>query len=229
MDALRGSPTSLGAAPLTSGMKRRHHHYARSGLDQIELRALELTLMEGKMPAPKGNRYATGNKGGRPSKYKPEYAEIAGKLCAKAGFTDVQLADWFEVSERTIYEWKLEHDEFSQALRAGKAETDDLVERATVAHITGYYVEVEELDRTGRVHKVRKWIPGNAHAGMKWLSSRRPAVYRNQKDVKHTLSMDDAFLRFLDQMDEQAKLDRADKAKVIELQADIRRQQASNR
>jgi hypothetical protein len=39
--------------------------------------------MEGKMPAPKGNQYAKGNKGGRPSKYKPDYAETAGKLCAQ--------------------------------------------------------------------------------------------------------------------------------------------------
>jgi hypothetical protein len=45
-----------------------------------------------------------------------------------------------------------------------------------------------------------------------------PEVYREQKNVKHQLSMDDAFLRFLDQMDEQAKLDRAHKAKVIEHQ-----------
>jgi hypothetical protein len=85
----------------------------------------------------KGQSICQGNKGGRPSKYKPEYAEIAGKLCARAGFTDVQLADWFEVSVRTIYEWKIEHDEFSQALRAGKEETDNLVERSTVQHIIG--------------------------------------------------------------------------------------------
>ena len=85
-------------------------------------------------------------------------------------------------------------------------------------HITGYYIEVEELDRTGRVHKVRKWIPGNAHAGLKWLSSRRPEVYREQKNHNHTLNMDQAFLRFLDQMDERAKLERARNARVIEHQ-----------
>jgi hypothetical protein len=92
--------------------------------------------MEGKMPAPKGNQYAKGIREEDPPN-KPEYAEIAGKLCARAGFTDVQLADWFEVSVRTIYEWKIEHDEFSQALRAGKEETDNLVERSTVQHIIG--------------------------------------------------------------------------------------------
>jgi hypothetical protein len=172
------------------------------------------------MPAPKGNQYATGNKGGRPTKYRPEFAETAQKLCAKFGYTDRQLAEWFEVSVRTIAEWKLKHDEFSQALRAGKSETDDLVERSTVAHITGYYVEVEELDRHGNKHKLKKWIPGNAHAGMKWLAARRPAEFRNQKDVKHTLDAGDAFLRVLEEMAEANKLAKAERAKVIELMPD---------
>jgi hypothetical protein len=157
------------------------------------------------MPAPKGNQYAKGNKGGRPSKYKPDFAEIAEKLCAKCGFTDEQLAQWFEIGVRTLHEWKLKHPEFAEALKVGKAETDDLVERGTVAGISGYYVVVDEMDRFGNVKQIRKWIPGNPHAGMKWLSCRRPEVYRQQKESKHILSMDDAFLRFLDQMDEEAK------------------------
>ena len=177
---------------------------------------MELNLMEGKMPAPKGNQFAKGNKGGRTSKYKPEYAETAQKLCARLGFTDERLADWFEVDVRTIHEWRLRHDEFSQACRAGKAETDDLVERAAVQHITGYYVIVEELDKFGVVHKLKKWIPGNAHAALKWLAARRPEVYREKRDVKHRLSADDAFLRFLDQMDEEAKLRKSQRARVIE-------------
>jgi hypothetical protein len=168
------------------------------------------------MPAPKGNQYAKGNSGGRPSKYKPEYAETASKLCARLGFTDEQLADWFEVDLATIHRWKLKHQEFCDALRAGKAETDDLVERGTLQHIMGYYVIVDEMDRFGNVKQMKKWIPGNAHAGMKWLSCRRPEQYREQKDVKHSLNMDDAFLRFLDQMDEQQKLERSNQAKLIE-------------
>lgn len=42
-----------------------------------------------------------------------------------------------------------------------------------------------------------------------------PDVYREQRVTKHQLSADDAFLRFLDQMDEQAKLERARNARVI--------------
>jgi hypothetical protein len=63
-----------------------------------------------------------------------------------------------------------------EACRIGKGETDNLIERGTASHIMGYYVEVEELDKFGVVHTLKKWIPGNAHAGIKWLSSRRPEI-----------------------------------------------------
>ena len=48
-------------------------------------------------------------------------------------------------------------DEFCEACRVGKGETDDLVERSTVQHITGYYVIVDEMDRFGNV-KQMKWF-----------------------------------------------------------------------
>ncbi|MBL3206262.1 terminase, partial [Klebsiella pneumoniae] len=41
---------------------------------------------------------------GRPSKYKPEFAEQAKKL-AVLGATDAQMADFFEVSVSTINLW----------------------------------------------------------------------------------------------------------------------------
>jgi hypothetical protein len=96
------------------------------------------------------------------------------------------------------------------------------VARSKVAHIQGYYVEVEELDRAGNKHTLKKWIPGNAHAGIKWLAARRPAEFREQKNVKQTLDAGDAFLRFLDAMDEANKLARAEQAKLIEHMPDSR-------
>src|SRR5262249_34676163 len=165
----------------------------------------QLTKRRLEMAAAERNQYAKGNKGGRPSKYKPEYCEVAQKLCAMCGFTDTQLAKWFEVNVDTIYQWRLKHPEFAEALKVGKAETDDLVERATVAGIAGYYITVDEMDRFGNVKQLRKWIPGNPHAGLKWLAARRPEQYRERKEDKRILSMDDAFLQFLEKMDEEQK------------------------
>jgi hypothetical protein len=115
------------------------------------------------------------------------------------------------VNVDTIYQWKLKHPEFAEALKVGKAETDDLVERSVVAHISGYYVTEDEMDRFGNVKQLRKWIPGNPHAAMKWLAARRPEQYRPQK--KKSLSMDKAFLRFLELVEKEAKRERqADRA-----------------
>ena len=37
----------------------------------------------------------------------------------RLGTTDVELADFFEVSPRTIANWSLEHDEFSISPKEG--------------------------------------------------------------------------------------------------------------
>jgi hypothetical protein len=72
----------------------------------------------------------------------------------------------------------------------------------------------------------KKWLATGQNAqvdctrltrGHELLNSRRPEVYREQKKVNHQLSMDDAFLRFLDQMEERAQLEKArDAPKMIE-------------
>ncbi|TMO12488.1 hypothetical protein CWB56_18595 [Pseudoalteromonas sp. S185] len=66
---------------------------------------------------------------GRPTDYKPDYAEQAAKLGA-LGATDFELADFFKVDTRTIYRWKNVHEDFCQALIVGKEKSDTRVERA---------------------------------------------------------------------------------------------------
>lgn len=81
------------------------------------------------MPAPEGNKFAAGNPGGgRPSSYKPEYAQIAEKMC-ELGATDNEVAEALGVSVRTIHSWKHEYEEFSASLKAGKSLADERVVR----------------------------------------------------------------------------------------------------
>jgi hypothetical protein len=78
------------------------------------------------MPAPKGNNYAEGNKGGRPPKFTPELIEqargyidscvdeyVEGKLHAANVPSIAGLARWLNVSRETIYAWREENKEFS--------------------------------------------------------------------------------------------------------------------
>ena len=60
---------------------------------------------------------------GRPSEYDPQILERVTKLCL-LGYTDVELAESFDVSEATIYNWKKQYPEFVEAIKAGKEHAD---------------------------------------------------------------------------------------------------------
>ena len=60
---------------------------------------------------------------GRPSLYKPEFAEQAFELCL-AGATNRDLADTFEVGHSTIDNWLQKQPEFAQSVRRGRALAD---------------------------------------------------------------------------------------------------------
>lgn len=62
-------------------------------------------------------------KRGRPSAFRPEFCAQADELC-KLGAIDKDLAEFFEVDERTINRWKEAHPEFRQSIRAGKIIAD---------------------------------------------------------------------------------------------------------
>ena len=62
---------------------------------------------------------------GRPTKYRPEFAKQARKLC-KLGATNQDLADFFEVDISTIWHWQTNHKPFFSALNLGKSEAGAL-------------------------------------------------------------------------------------------------------
>ena len=81
------------------------------------------------MGAPKGNKFAKRNRGGgRPTLYKPNYAEIARRMCTQ-GATRADLADRFGVTINTIMAWQLENEEFFRLLQAGREAADERVEQ----------------------------------------------------------------------------------------------------
>ena len=138
----------------------------------------------------------------RPSKFKPEFIAQAEKLC-KLGATDMELADFFEVEVRTLYRWKAENAEFCQALKSGKDEADDRVERSLYARANGY--EHDEVDIRVVMNQIvktpiRKFYPPDTTAAIFWLKNRKPSEWRDKQELEHsgavtlTLSEDDAKL-----------------------------------
>ena len=79
-------------------------------------------------------------KRGRKPTWRDGTLEQAKKLAA-LGATDVEIADFFEVSVKTLIRWKASHPEFCLALKAGKEIADARVEQRLYERAVGYSVE----------------------------------------------------------------------------------------
>ena len=99
------------------------------------------------MPAPKGNQYAVGNKGGRPTKYKPEYCQQIIEYFSREPVTTLYKREYYKdgalksetpilhpadfptlqefanmigVSKQTVLTWTEQHEEFMDAFTRAK-------------------------------------------------------------------------------------------------------------
>lgn len=126
--------------------------------------------------------------GGRPTDYKPEYAEQAAKLC-QLGATDADLADFFGVSGRTIYRWAAKHEEFSQSLKAGKDLADERVERSLYHKAVGYTFDSEKVFQfQGQIVRAetKEHVPPDTTAMIFWLKNRRKEQWRDRQEHELT-------------------------------------------
>ncbi len=129
---------------------------------------------------------------GRPTSYKPEYAAQAAKLC-ELGATDMELADFFEVSTSTIYAWRNQVAEFSEAVIAGKGAADARVERAFFNRAVGYTFESEKVfQHQGEIIRAdtREHVPPDAGAALNWLKNRQPDKWRDKHEIDHGVTGD---------------------------------------
>jgi hypothetical protein len=140
------------------------------------------------MAAPKGNKFAKGNKCGRPTAYRPEFAERVKNLC-QLGAIDVEIADFFGVSVQTLHNWRAAYQEFFEATRVGKEHADNRVERSFYQRACGYEYEAVEVVRRSKngltVTETSRHIPGDVTAQMKWLCNRMPRKWRKKVDINH--------------------------------------------
>lgn len=127
--------------------------------------------------------------GGRPSKYKPEFADQARQL-TNLGATDHDLAVFFKVADSTLYLWKLEHPEFSEALKLGKEVADTRVEQSLYHRALGYSHEAVKILMTkdGDVYREEyiERYPPDTVAAIFWLKNRKPTEWRDKQEIEHS-------------------------------------------
>ncbi|MES2782604.1 MAG: hypothetical protein V4657_07405 [Pseudomonadota bacterium] len=122
---------------------------------------------------------------GRPTDYKAEYATQAQKLC-DLGATDTDLADFFEVTERTINRWKINFPEFCQSLKLGKDAADDRVEQSLYRKATGYTFNSEKIfQNSGEIIRANtvEHVPPSDTAAIFWLKNRRGDKWRDKQEI----------------------------------------------
>lgn len=125
--------------------------------------------------------------GGRPSPYKPEYCDQVFRL-SLLGLTDVEMASFFEVTERTFQNWKSDHPEFFQSIKEGKEEADAKVTQSLYKRALGYShdaVKIVADAKTGSEHIVPyvEHYPPDTTAAIFWLKNRKPDRWRDRQTI----------------------------------------------
>jgi len=131
--------------------------------------------------------------GGRPTKYnKDAHPQRAYDLCLM-GATDKQLAEVFEVEEKTINNWKSAHPEFLQSLKDGKAKADANVAKSLYERATGYDdPEAVKIFMPAGADKpvyapYTKHYPPDVTAAIFWLKNRQSDTWRDKHEHDVTL------------------------------------------
>jgi hypothetical protein len=138
----------------------------------------------------------------RPTKYKQEYNEQAFKLCL-LGATDKSLADFFGVEEKTVNNWKEEHPEFLQSLKAGKEEADAKVAQKLYHRALGYsHPEDKFFIHEGKsvIVPFTKYYPPDATSAIFWLKNRKSEVWKDRREVD--ANVNHTFEQLLDDIEE---------------------------
>lgn len=120
--------------------------------------------------------------GGRPTKYKPEYAEQAYKLCL-LGMTNQELAKYFDVTDTTIDNWIANIPEFIGALKRGRDEADSNVADRLYRRAMGYEHDEDKIfvqnGETIIVPTVKHYPPDPVSA-IFWLKNRQRLKWRDK-------------------------------------------------
>lgn len=100
---------------------------------------------------------------GRKTDYRREYDELAKNYCL-LGATDVDLAGFFGVSDRTIKTWRSRNPSFAEACEGGKTRADALVARSLYDRALG----------------------GDTTACIFWLKNRQKHAWRDTHAIDHS-------------------------------------------
>ena len=108
---------------------------------------------------------------------------------ARDGLVDEQIAQNIGIVASTLYEWKKQYPEISEALKKGKEVVDRQVENALLKRALGYkYEEIktEETEEGKKVTVTTKEVVPDTTAQIFWLKNRKPEQWRDKQQIEHS-------------------------------------------
>jgi hypothetical protein len=129
---------------------------------------------------------------GAKTKYKKEFCEQAYKLCL-LGADDKRIAAFFDVSEKTLDNWKKAYPEFLQSIKEGKENADAVIAESLYHRAKGYQgKETKFFQKDGKVTDFRDVIvdhPPDTTACIFWLKNRQPKQWRDKQEMQIAVDM----------------------------------------
>lgn len=124
-------------------------------------------------------------KNGAPTKYRQEYDHQAYKLCL-LGHTDAELAEFFEVQESTINNWKIAHPSFLESIKNGKQIADSNISESLYKRAMGYEhpdIDIKVVNGAIVQTPLMKHYPPDPTSMIFWLKNRQPKKWRDKQEV----------------------------------------------
>ena len=125
---------------------------------------------------------------GHPTAFKEEYCELAENYCL-LGATDVKLAEFFDVCEATINNWKKAHPLFLESIKKGKVIADANVVKSLYKKATGYsHLDTKFATFEGQITDEKEYVKHYAPdttAAIFWLKNRQKDLWRDRHEVSH--------------------------------------------
>jgi hypothetical protein len=138
----------------------------------------------------------------RPSKYDPKFNKQVFKL-ALLGAKDTEIADFLEITEQTLNNWKKEYPELFESLKKGRKDADAKVVKSLYKRALGFkfkeytHEKIElkewsgvtgnfEITPATRIKCVEKLIVPDTTAQIFWLKNRQPKNWRDKQEIEHS-------------------------------------------
>ena len=107
---------------------------------------------------------------------------------ARDGLTDEQIAKNLGIGKNTFYQYKKEHQDFSDSLKKGKEVVDFEVENALLKRAKGYTTVLRKgkVTKFGDVVEVKEemHVPPDVLAQIFWLKNRKPKQWKDKIDIE---------------------------------------------